>query len=436
MQYVDIKTPMQQSMKKIFSIIVLALFLAVPAAAQDATEYKPFEAEDKIPGDGQTKGFALTDCMSGMRDFLTAPNANFISDAFQYFADLEFAFTQPLHYADIAAVTMRLDEARYAVIGAFLRCDLGVLPTFIKAYRALEAELYFLRNFVEYSDDGVLMKKPNKELFKEMEFAYFNLVNRGQPMSQDEKEKEEAYFSGLFDQFKVKYDERAKAYAGSEEDDPETNELLTKIEKIWKGLTNLSQGNNALVEEFVGLGTAAYDAANKAVTPFTSINTVGSAFADLGAGIISRLKFCSATGSGRLESKEGEEEDFDGACKDLIGVGKSAVKGAEAAFEAVKAIAGLEGNFKKFSERRTYGEVKAIIEKAETAQAEEITQQEMLARYELLYGKVNGDGIKALAAAADELILILGPADPAGSLPALKRVEECTTHVLDAECPN
>lgn len=348
----------------------------------------------------------LANCLSRLRRFLSPPNADIFEDVADYFRDFSLL---PSHYADVAAIENQVNKSRYAVIAAFLRCDLNRLPAAINAYEKLEAELYFVRHFVN-TDGGYIhdrtLASAEKQQFLEQMLDYIFIRH-----PREDEDRDRAKFEGYFDQFIAQYRERGKGYANFGED-PVYSELSERVDKLVQTLSSLG----TLVGEVANLGKDVGENVSDAASAVkqaavSAYERPGAALVGALENAVSRFQICPAAG---------DPED----CKDAIGLYKS----------AKNAALGVENFFNKTSERKTFEEVKVAISQAAAQEVEATDKGAMLARYELLYAQVNGDGVAAVMANMDGLLNILGPDGKFGSLPPLKQIAECAEDVKKREC--
>lgn len=348
----------------------------------------------------------LKNCIAALGRFLSPPNADIFEDVADYFRDFTLL---PSHYADVAAVENQVNKSRYAVIAAFLRCDLNRLPAVINAYIKLEAELYFVRHFVKtdggYLHDRIASSAEKQQFLEQMLDHLLNL------RSSEDEDRDRAMYEGYFDQFVARYRERGRGYANFGED-PAYSELSERVEKLGQTLSSFETLGGEMANLGKDVAKDVSDAASAVKQAAVSAyEKPGAALKGALENAVSRFQICPAAG---------DPED----CKDLIGLYKS----------AKDAALGVEKFFNKTSEPKTFEQVQTAINQAGVDEQEGLDKGEMLARYELLYAQVNGDGVAALMANMDGLLLTLGADGKAGSLPPLKQIAECAEDVKSREC--
>lgn len=356
--------------------------------------------------EGQPKEKKLSSCVSGLRQFLAAGLG--YQSLKDYFRDFVL---WPSHYADVASVQEQLNRTRYAVIAAFLRCDTDRLKSVTEAYYRLEAELYFVRHFVD-TEGGflhILTENPgDRQKFMNDMVGYLFLLKPA-----ENREKEKALFSGYFDLFEAKYRSRAKSYANPQGDSI-FDELAVKFEKLidtfasFKSLgTELAAlGDETIVEGAVSL----YDAASAVYE-----NTGGALKKTLDA-IVSKFDACVETPDSRY-CLTGENVEKEGGI-----------------------FAGTE--FERFIQNFTRGgkksfqDVMVAVEQQELRRTQDLDRAEMLARYEMLYGQVSGSGLPALISQMDTLLSVLsdGSKKVPGSLEPLSALQQCAAEVHNRQC--
>lgn len=381
-------------------IIVTIMILLVPifVYAQEGYKKENIKVFGSEPAASETdKGRNLLTCFEHWRDFLAA------GIGFQDFSDYwrDF-FLWPSHFADVMNVQNQLNKARYSTMAAFLRCDLDKLKSVTEAYYRLEAELYFVRHFVD-TEGGYLYvlteEEGQRDKFAEEMLDYMILLKPA-----ENKDKERALYKGYFDLFAAKYAGRAKQYK-SFEDDELFSEFIAKL----KEFQNVAKDFEKLGTEMAELGDEAI------VKPAQSIKDGAVAFYN------NPLKALKAAGDAILEKIdaciETEDNRYCATGEDRIG--------------APENVFGDTPWFTKTSEPKTFDQVMLGIRQQEQKKTEDIDQAQMLARYEMLYGQAAGDGMKALADKMNEWVSILG-----SSSAPLVQLENCAAHVSGEVCRN
>ena len=373
-------------------VIQTALMIAAPQASLAQENLQIFGSEPS--GHEQSEGRDLTACLQGWRQFIAAGIG--YEDFSDYWRDF---FLWPSHYADVAAVQDQLNKARYALMAAFLRCDLNRLKSVTDAYYRLEAELYFVRHYVD-TDGGflsVLTETPGKrKKFADEMLAYMILAK---PAASQEETR--TLYGNYFDLFEAKYKERAKQYA-SFGDDPVYQQLGAKFDEFLATIRSFEKmgdeivalTNEAIIEPAQAVGKAVVNAYNH---PLKSLGEAASAVAK-------RFDACAQTPDNRYcvtgESRTGSDYD------DIFG--------------------GPFGTSGKI----TYDEARKAKSKRDAQLSEDLDRADMAARYELLYGQINGDGVHSIIEKMDSLLFTLEQ----GSLPKLDRIEQCASTVQGNVC--
>jgi len=343
-------------------------------------------------------------CLAGWRDFLSASTPQ--TDVSDYFRDF---FLWPSHYADVAAIQNQLNKSRYAVMAAFFRCDLERLKVVTEAYYRLEAELYFVRHYVQTDGDNLHVLTENaaeRQKFQKEMIDYF-IVRKESP----DPEKDRALFSGYFDLFAAKYGAKARTY-GSFGNDPAYSQLVEKFNDLLDTLKSFSEpyeqlkalGNEAIVEPAQAIGRAAAAA----------YDSPAGALIDLGKAIAQRFDACVETDDNRY-------------C--LSDIGSSADRADEDPFSFLGAP-------------RTFTQVMISVRKKSVQRTDDVSKADMLKRYELLYGQLGGGGTRATLDRLDTLNAILGDGAPAkpgsaaikGSLKPLQDIATCADNIVDKQC--
>lgn len=380
----------------LFSFSLAYLFAAakMPAArAQAAGQF--FEAEPLAKE--QSKGRNLLSCLSGWRQFISAGIGT------QGFKDYWRDFSlYPAHYADVVIVEQQLNKARYAVMAAFLRCDLNKLKSVTNAYYKLEAELYFVRHFVETSGGSVKILTENPAERQKLVDEVANHIILFKKSQNPEEDR--AIISGYFSTFETKYKERAKKYAQFG-NDAVYGELGKKFDELIDTFKSFGKINNDLQkEEKPAEKTAEQNRETKTPAHAGALKNIK----ELAAAIAKRFDACATTEDKRYcitgEDRKKTEDPF------------------------------TPSNITKSSEKKTFGEVMFLVEKRAQERTEDIDKVQMLAKYEILYGQVNGDGIIELMKKMDALLAILGPAKEEGSIEPLNKLQQCAKHVNTNQC--
>lgn len=412
---------MKKSIPKIVAIGLLTALLAVAVVrAQNADTQE--SAADKLQKSGEeaatgaiNKGKDSVGCAAGLTRFLS-PVGSVLSDSADYWRDF---FLWPSHYADVMNVENQMNKARYAVIAAFSRCDLEKIKSLTDAFYKLTAELYFVRHYVDESGGylNILTKTPDDE--RDLLDKMIGHISDIDPNLTEEGNR--AMFEGYFAQFKSKYKERAEKYAGNS-DDPVTKDLTAKFAELLDtlgGFKKMGSEISALGEDVANEASAAAQSVTKSAKEVW--NSPGKAIGEATRDTLNRFVTCPEA--------DNAADCYNGA-KDALSLD----------------VFGSNSGIKKPG--RTYEDIMSAIDNAEIASVELEEQSDVMARYELLYGQVNGSGILALTGRLDKLNAILGKGrgadlksdDPLkakpvdGSLGAMKNVNKCAAIVLGNEC--
>lgn len=197
-------------MKQFRCLIIAVLFLAA-ATVQTV----PLPAAHAQTGDIGGTGGAVY-CRNGPRDY-----GNFLSsvisyDGFEeYWKDILVRYNANMClYLDIDNLLNRIEKTRTQIRNAFYVCSSNA-PKLAKTYHELEAELYFLRKYVEVGNGNILIK-PVKGLTND--FTSYFVDDKGF-FSREEADK-------LLEKFISKYEARQEAYLNCK--DPTWGNLIAK----------------------------------------------------------------------------------------------------------------------------------------------------------------------------------------------------------------
>ncbi len=399
-------------MKRITSLILTALLLSTVMsgtllAAERYENFKMFGPADS----GTGKDPRFTECFAGLVDFLyvsigsgfTKPGSDFVD----YWHD--FLLYQP-HYADVYGVVRQLNAARYSVISTFLRCQPERFKQVTSRYYVLEAELYFVRHFINTWADGFperIIADENRKEFRQ-EFVQYMISKT--PDAAD-KNEQLAKFGGYFDSFMAKYKNKVKEYGESKNSsDPAWGQIKEK----WENLKNTFSDLGSSVK---GLGGDAADL-GEALVPSSPGSLISSIF--------SRVDACAQVGS-----------DDSYCVSDAIKYLNEHDVVAEAEQKRDALL-----NAKRVNSV-TFGEVHAAVDAANQPTPEDLlSESEMLKKYEVLYGSVGSNGIAEMIQNTDTLLATLtngrgpGPFGPkiSGSLKPLEKISECADDIEDKQC--
>lgn len=421
-------------MKKLFVLIlaVLQMTLLAPAAAR-AQENIQFFGSEPLASE-QDEGRNLLACLKGWRQFLSA----FIGyEGFvDYWRDIFIlSWKWPMYFADINNTELQLNKSRYAVMSAFLRCDTDRLGSVTQAYYKLEAELYFLRHFIDVSGGFLNFKtdsRGNRDLFRDEMIKYFKLRKASENPDQDK-----ALFIGYFNEFEGKYRERANQYSGYG-DDPIYNDISSKFDGLMQTFKDFGNESAALAGDVKAASKEALAAGKRGLNALAHpINTLG----DIAVNVYRRFQVCPATGHpdecktiGEV-AKDALKEGIEGA--KLFGKLSLTLVGGVVATPVTIGVVTVEKVADLISGsgiKATPDEVQQILAEVKEVSESQAELADMTARYELLYGQVAGDGVIELTNRMDKLLEILGPKDPLGSLKPLEKIAKCADFVQNAVC--
>lgn len=390
--------------------------LSLRSSVAHAEEIDNIQTFGTNPGLDQSKGRSLAACLAGWRQFLSALVG--YEDFTDYWRDF---FLWPLHFSDVMNVTMQLNKARYKVMSTFLRCDIDNLKSATNSYYRLEAELYYVRHYVD-TDGGylnILTDSPGSR----QQFLNDMLDSLILRKNSDNPEADRQLFNGFFNIFVVRYKDRAKKYA-SFSNDPAYEELFEK----WKELKKTFSSFDELGGELQALGNEAVVEPLTAVADFavSAVNDPVAALKSTGAAIANRFQACVEAEDDRYCNGEIGDMSVDKLFGD---VGKDA------------------GDFlNRMRTKKTFEQVNVQINTQQAAKSADLDKAAMITRYEILYGQVGGDGVRDVVTRMDTLLEILGaqqkkpvagaaPAKPiANSLDALETVIKCAKTIDEREC--
>lgn len=137
----------------------------------------------------------------GYRDWSTFISSTVSYDGFvEYWDDILVRYnTNICHYTDIDGLLKRITKARKQIRNAFYAC--ADTTKMKKTYYELEAELFFLRNYVD-TENGSFIVISDDKLVKEM--RDFFVLNKGFFSDQE--------IIALFERFKSRYESKLKTY--------------------------------------------------------------------------------------------------------------------------------------------------------------------------------------------------------------------------------
>lgn len=191
------------------------------------------ETSDENGTAGPTPGVAGQSVICrGDRDWGTFISATLSYDDFsEYWKDILVRYnTNICHYTDIDNLLRRLTTVRKQIRNAFYSCS--NTASLKKTYYELEAELFFLRKYVD-ADNGTFLVNDDQKIINEMR-DYF-VINKGFFSDQE--------ILDLFDRFKARYQARLDAYENCE--DPSWSALVTK----WNQFRETAGGITPAIEQ-------------------------------------------------------------------------------------------------------------------------------------------------------------------------------------------
>lgn len=416
--------------KIICAIILIAILSPFASPVVRAQENIQFFGSEPLASE-QDEGRNLLECLKGWRQFLSAliGYEGFVD----YTRDLfVLSWKWPMYFADINNVELQLNKSRYAVMSAFMRCDTNRLKSVTQAYYKLEAELYFLRHFVDVSGGFLNFKtesRGNRDQFRDEMLDFFALRKESSDPNQDK-----ALFMGYFDEFEGKYSGRAEQYSGYG-DDPIYNDISSKFDGLIKTFKDFGKESAALGGDVKKAGKEALEAGKKGLSALAHpINTLGA----LAEGVYSRFQICPSAGHpddcktlGEVV-KDALREGIEGA--KLFGKLSLTLVGGVIAtpFTVVGVtVAKIVDVISDSGIKATPDEVQQVLSEVKEVSEAQAELADMMARYELLYGQVAGDGVVELTNRMDDLLDILGPK---GSQPPLEKIAKCADYVQNAVC--
>ncbi|GEM_PF-3777368 len=413
------------------AVIQMASLVPVLVRAQENIQ---FFGSEPLAGE-QDKGRSLLGCLDGWRQFLSAliGYEGFVD----YWRDIFIlSWKWPMYFADINNVEMQLNKSRYAVMSAFMRCDTDRLASVTQAYYKLEAELYFLRHFVDVSGGFLNFQtesRGNRNRFRDDMLDYFKLRKESENPDQDK-----ALFSGYFDQFEGQYANRAEQYSGYG-DDPIYSDISTKFDDLIKTFKDFGHEAKELGGDLAEAGGEVLEAGKGALK--AGVNAFAhplSTLGDIASDLNSRFQVCPASGH------PDECKTIDEVAKDALNASiEGAQKFGELSVTLVGGVIATPIGIGKASVEKiidlvanagtkvTPEEVAKITEELGKLSETQEERADMLTRYELLYGQVGGEGVTAVTNKMDELLKILGPAE---SLPKLEKAAKCAAYVQNHVC--
>lgn len=397
-------------LKKLFSILLLMSLVAPQqAAGQSGLEF--FSGE---PAERRT-GRNVRNCLFSFGQFLlVGAGLDTIPSHVQlkWPPFLRDIFLLPAQYADVMNIERQANRARTSVMGAALRCDMNRLQSYVNAYYKLEAELYYVRYFVDAGGGWFSWALPGGAprilrvtTFEgqRAKFVEDMIANFAQIRTMD-SDQARLTFSAYFNEFEEKYRERARTYAGLDDVWSELKNKLDELVETFRTFGNLGNEFKELGKETAALATEVGTSVAGRVTTFFK-----SPAKSIGEGILeihNRFQVCPLSDNSE--------------CK----------PGYKALADTVSGILGVGSSVRNFSERRSFEDLSVAIMQQEQTKTDDMARAEMLTRYEVLYGQVNGNGVLYVIDKMDELVNILSNPSIAG----LNRVSQCAEMIRKREC--
>lgn len=148
----------------------------------------------------------------------------------EFWEDIFVRYNKNLcHYMDISNLLKQIDALKEQIKTSFLSCNSSATTTLINQYYELEAEVYFLRNFIDIPNSTI--QELSDEKMAELLRQYF-VLDKG--YFTDEKVKE------LFDKFKSKYKGKVSStYKNCE--DPSIEALKKKWNSLKENIKSMGQ---------------------------------------------------------------------------------------------------------------------------------------------------------------------------------------------------
>lgn len=166
------------------------------------------------------------------RDWATFISAVISYDSFtEYWRDMFYRYNKNIcYYMDIDNVLQQIEKAQEQIRNAFYNCNSQRAEQLKTRYYELEAELFFLRNFVDISKSEI-KTIPDKKVYEELRSNFVI----GKSYFTEEKAKQ------LFEQFKQKYGKRV-ATTYKECSDPGLEALTKKFKELKTSFQNMASG--------------------------------------------------------------------------------------------------------------------------------------------------------------------------------------------------
>lgn len=180
-----------------------------------------FLANDEFPAvKAQSGGFSGTGkevfCRAGWRDWDSFLSSVASYDGFvEYWKDIIIRYNANIClYNDVDNLLKRLDKVRKQIRAAFYACDIQA-DNLRKSYYKLEAELYFVRKYINTANGNFLFE--NEKALRNLFIEYF--VNDKQFFTLEEN-------NNYFDEFLKRYKSRQEIYLNCK--DPTWTNLIEK----------------------------------------------------------------------------------------------------------------------------------------------------------------------------------------------------------------
>lgn len=406
--------------------LINAFAMRITAHAQTVENFQTFGSEPNAAE--KSKGKNLLGCLAGYSQFISATIG--YEGFTDYWLDIWKGIRWPMYYSDIANVEQQMNKSRYEVMAAFMNCDVKRLKTVTDAYYRLEAELYFVRNFIDISAGTIRSRIDSGEStsFAKKMVDYF-------------PNQDMALFNGYFDLFSSKYADRAAKYRSYSED-PIFGSIIDKIGELVDAFKSFGK----LGDEFGGLasdtGKALAEAGSSTGAAYNNlsfgnvVNSVSNVFQicpDATNPTWGCMSFADAIARGAAKTWSTTKEVGSAVGSAAVGALKATGRTIGGLIEGAKNLPDtIVEAVTSSGEKKTYEDIEKAIEKTGVMSAENAQKADMLTRYEVLYGQVSGEGVRDLTARIDKLYETIEK----GSLPALNTFGQCVAKVQGNECSN
>lgn len=173
------------------------------------------------------------------RDWLTFISSVISYDGFtEYWKDIFYRYNKNIcYYFDIDSLLKQIDKAREQIRNAFYTCDAARANSLKNRYYELEAELFFLRNFINIPQSEV-MEIEDEKVYSKLRDNF--VINKS--YFDDDKAKE------LFDKFKKDYKDRVKTYKDCK--DPGIEMLINKWNSLKKSFKEMGDTGKSIKDHW------------------------------------------------------------------------------------------------------------------------------------------------------------------------------------------